>query len=95
MGLQLLLSFLTLTILAIVTILAYNKRRFTRLEREHKEKMTLDSLLNEIKQDLVDMLKDDAIYGKSGEEWERMYRRQKRISKAMKDCVYGIEKDYR
>lgn len=93
MGLQLLLSFLTLTILAIVTILAYNKRRFTRLEREHKEKMTLDSLLNEIKQDLVDMLKDDAIYGKSGEEWERMYRRQKRISKAMKDCVYGIEKD--
>lgn len=93
MGLQILLSFLTLVILAIVTILAYNKRRFARYEAEQREKLTLDSLLSMIKQDMVDMLKDDSLYGKSGEEWERMYRRQKRISKAMKDCVYGIEKD--
>mgnify|MGYP000055392647 FL=1 len=93
MGLQILLSFLTITILAVITILAYNKRRFARIEAEQKEKLTLDSLLGMIKQDLVDMLKDDSLYGKSGEEWERMYRRQKRISRAMKDCVYGIEKD--
>lgn len=93
MGLQLMLAFLTAIILAVATILAYNKRRFARIEAERREKLTLDGLLSIIKQELVDMLKDDTIYGKTGEEWERMYRRQKRITRAMKDCVYGIEKD--
>lgn len=93
MGLQLMLAFLTAIILAVVTILAYNKRRFARIEAERRERLTLDGLLSIIKQELVDMLKDDTIYGKTGEEWERMYRRQKRITGAMKDCVYGIEKD--
>lgn len=93
MALQLMLAFLTFLLLIAFTILAYNKRRFARLEAERREKLTLDTLLGRVKQMLVDMLKNDSIYGKSGEEWERLYRRQKRITRAMKDCVYGIEKE--
>ena len=39
---------------------------------------------------LVDMQKDDNIYGKDGEEWERAYARQKRVRRALRDCVYAI-----
>lgn len=93
MALQWVLSLITLVAVVAVTLLAYNKRKFTKREAMKEDKLTMDRLLEKVKIKLVDMLKDDNVYGKDGEEWERAYARQKRIQKSMRDCVYGIEKD--
>lgn len=86
-------SVVVLVILAIVTYIMYNARKHARREAAKEDKMTLDSLLEKVKSQLVDLCKDDNIMGKDGEEWERAYSRLKRIQKAMRDCVYGIMKE--
>lgn len=93
MAVQWVLAGITLIALCVVTLLFYNKRKFARRESTKEDKMTMDRLLEKVKIELVNMLKDDAVYGKDGEEWERAYARQKRVQKAMRDCVYGIEKE--
>lgn len=90
---QWLLAGITLIAVLVVTFLMYNKRKFSRKEVKREDRLTMDRLLEMVKLRLVDMLKDDNIYGKDGEEWERAYARLKRVQKAMRDCVYGIEKE--
>lgn len=93
MTLQWVLAVITFVALLVITLLAYNKRKYARHDAMREDKLTMDRMLEKIKIMLVDMLKDDNVYGKDGEEWERAYARQKSIRKSMRDCVYGIEKD--
>lgn len=93
MAIQWMLSGICLIAVCVVSFLMYNKRKFARRESTKEDKMTMDRLLEKVKVELVGILKDDMVYGKDGEEWERAYARQKRVQKAMRDCVYGIEKE--
>lgn len=93
MALQWVLAGITLIAVLVITLIAYNKRKFAHKEVTKEDKLTMERLLEKVKIMLVDMLKDDNIFGKDGEEWERAYARQKRVQKAMRDCVYGIEKE--
>lgn len=93
MGVQLVLAGIALVALAAITFIMYNKRKFKKVSKSREDKLTMDRLLEKVKVMLVDMQKDDNIYGKDGEEWERAYARQKRVKKALRDCVYGIEKE--
>lgn len=93
MALQWVLAGITLVAVLVITLIAYNKRKFAHKEVTKEDKLTMERLLEKVKIMLVDMLKDDNIFGKDGEEWERAYARQKRVQKAMRDCVYGIEKE--
>lgn len=93
MALQWVLAGITLVAVLVITLIAYNKRKFAHKEVTKEDKLTMERLLEKVKIMLVDMLKDDNIFGKDGEEWERAYARQKRVQKAMRDCVFGIEKE--
>lgn len=65
---QWLLAGITLIAVLVVTFLMYNKRKFSRKEVKREDRLTMDRLLEMVKLRLVDMLKDDNIYGKDGEE---------------------------
>ena len=93
MTIQIVLAGICLIAVCVITFLFYNKRKFARRDIEKEDKMTMTRLLEKVKVELVNTLKDDLVYGKDGEEWERAYARQKRIQKAMRECVYGIEKE--
>lgn len=93
MGTQVVLALIALVALGAITLIMYNRRKFQKLAKSREDKLTMDRLLEKVKVMLVDMQKDDNIYGKDGEEWERAYARQKRVRRALRDCVYGIEKE--
>lgn len=89
------------TILTIVMFVAaivgviifYLRRRNQNPEIEIEEKLTLDSLLYEVKVILADKFKDEFFFGKDDSEWEAAYAAQQRIQSAAKNCVFGVEKD--
>ena len=89
---QITLTVIALVVVALLTAAFYNRRKFVKREVLKQERITLDRLVEHCKHRTVAILKDDSISGKSGEDWERAYKRQKALSEAARGCVYGIMK---
>lgn len=88
----------TLTIIVLlagagVLLCLYIRRKNERPDVVVQEKLTIDKLLNEVKSQLADIVKDENYFGKDDIEWEESYKRKKRIQSAMKNCIYGIDAD--
>lgn len=89
---QITLTVIALVVVVLLTAAFYNRRKFVKREVLKQERITLDRLVEHCKHRTVAILKDDSISGKSGEDWERAYKRQKALSEAARGCVYGIMK---
>ena len=87
------LTIASIVVIAIVLIILFIRRKNERKERQQKEKLTLERLLEKVKYQLVELVKEDNFFGKSDEEWEALYKRKKRIQNAMRNCVHGIDAD--
>ena len=74
-------------------IFLYIRRRSERADIQQVEKLTMDRLLDKVKYQLVELVKEDNFFGKNDEEWEALYKRKKRIQSAMRNCVHGISAD--
>lgn len=79
-----------LGIFIFVAILYWRSKR-ERPDVEQSEKLTLDKLLEIVKYNLADLIKDENFTGLADEEFESMYKRKARIQDAMQNCVYGID----
>lgn len=93
MAVETLLTILTLALGTVAVLLLYRKRRNERPDAMAVEKLTMDKLLNEVKIELAELIKEDNFFGKSDEEWEAAYKRKKRLKTAMRNCIYGIDAD--
>lgn len=87
------LTIASIAVIIVVLIILFIRRKNERKERQVKEKLTLERLLDKVKYQLVELVKEDNFYGKSDEEWEALYKRKKRIQNAMRNCVHGIDAD--
>lgn len=87
------LTIASIVVIAVVLIILFIRRKNERKERQVKEKLTLERLLDKVKYQLVELVKEDNFFGKSDEEWEALYKRKKRIQNAMRNCVHGIDAD--
>lgn len=52
---------------------------------------TLDDVLNAVRQEMVDLIREDTNLTLTNEEADRLYNRKKRIEEALKKCVFGID----
>ena len=52
---------------------------------------TLDDVLNAVRQEMVDIIREDTNLTLTNAEADRLYNRKKRIEEALKKCVYGID----
>lgn len=93
MTMQVVMTLIVLAAGAGAVFILYRRRKNERPEVAVVEKMTMDSLLNEVKVALADLVKDDNGFGRNDEEWEASYKRKKRLKMAMKNCIYGIDAD--
>lgn len=93
MGIEAILTILALAVVAGAVYLLYKKRKNERADVAIIEKLTMDRLLNEVKVALADLVKEETSFGRDDEEWEAAYKRKKRLTSAMKNCIYGIEAD--
>ena len=93
MTVEIILTVVTLLLGGVGVYLLYRKRKNERPDVVVRDKLTMDSLLNTVKVALAELVKEDATFGGDDEEWAAAYKRKKRLSSAMKNCVYGIEAD--
>lgn len=93
MSVEIILTIVVLLIGGAGVIFLYHRRKNERKDAAVVDRMTFDRLLNIVKTQLAELVKDDTFFGKDDEEWEAAYRRKKRLRMAMKNCVYGIEAD--
>lgn len=93
MTVEIILTVVTLLLGGVGVYLLYRKRKNERPDVAVRDKLTMDSLLNTVKVALAELVKEDATFGGDDEEWAAAYKRKKRLSSAMKNCVYGIEAD--
>ena len=52
---------------------------------------TLDKVLEAVKVEMVNIVKEDISLGLSNEEFDRLYKRKARVNEALKNCVHGVD----
>ena len=76
---------------AAAMVVWYFKSAGTKEKVEVEEFPTIGSVLDLVKSELVELVREDYNTGLSTEEFERMYKRKARINWALKQCTYGVE----
>jgi len=85
------LLIVTVIVVFIALFIRYNMVRKAQVEMYNNVEMTFSRLLDTVKTELTDLVKESSYSGVSELDWSSVYRRQERIRKALKTCVYGIE----
>ena len=81
------LSVAVVIVLIFMYMHAKGKEQIT-YEAEYE---TLDDVLNAVRQEMVDIIREDTNLTLTTAEANRLYSRKKRIDEALKKCVFGID----
>lgn len=75
----------------LISVVMYISAR-GRKQMVYEEKYTkLGDVVEGVKKDMVDTIKEDISLGAEVEEFNRLYKRKARINDALKKCVFGID----
>lgn len=76
--------------LAVVAAL-YMKSKSQATKVDIETFNTIDKVLEAVKNEMVEIVKDDISLGISNEEFDRLFKRKARINEALKNCVHGVD----
>lgn len=91
MNINTLLTLLSVLIFAVVLFIAYTKSKRRTVKHEVQYYNTMEKVLEAVKNEMVDIVREDYTLGLSDEEFERLYKRKARVNEALKNCVFGID----
>lgn len=91
MNINNLLMVATVTIFLVAVVVMYMKSRGQTNKVEIETFNTLDKVLEAVKIEMVEIVKDDISLGLSNEEFDRLYKRKARVNEALKNCVHGVD----
>lgn len=88
-----LILLLVCSILGIVfVVFMYWKAKNERKDKRKNVTMNFDSLLREVKRQIIELEKEDNFSTAStDEEWEAALESKMNLTKALRDCVYGVD----
>lgn len=91
MDINSLLMLATIVVFLVVVTVLYMKSRSQTNRVEVEVFNTMDKVLEAVKMEMVEIVKDDISLGLSNEEFDRLYKRKARINEALKNCVHGVD----
>lgn len=91
MDINTILTIASLVIFGTVIAILYIKSKNQAVKIEIQTFNTMDKVLEAVKNEMVDIVREDFTLGLSDSEFERLYKRKARINEALKNCVYGID----
>ena len=91
MNVNTVLTIASLAIFGAVIALLYLKSKNQTVKVEIESFNSIDKVLEAVKNEMVEIVKEDFTLGLSDDEFDRLYRRKARINDALKNCVYGID----
>ncbi|MBR1455047.1 MAG: hypothetical protein IJ593_10475, partial [Lachnospiraceae bacterium] len=91
MDLNTLLMIATIAIFLAVIAVLYMRSKSQSTKVDVETFNTMDKVLEAVKVEMVEIVKDDISLGLSNEEFDRLYKRKARINEALKNCVHGVD----
>ncbi len=85
----LLIAVVLVAIIGIAIMYMRSKGQTNKVEEETFN--TMEKVLEAVKIEMVEIVKDDISLGLSNEEFDRLYKRKARINEALKNCVHGVD----
>jgi len=79
-----------LTFLVILFVL-YQRAKLRTTEVVEEDFSTIEKVLEAVKMEMVEIVKEDYSLGLSEAEFNALYKRKARINNALKNCVHGID----
>lgn len=76
---------------AIILFVMYTKAKMKTHSVSEEDFSTMQQVLEAVKQEMVEIIKEDFSLGISDSEFNALYKRKARISDALKNCVHGID----
>jgi pilus assembly protein CpaF len=86
-----LLIYITLLIGLAALCVGFFRRAGVKQATEIEEFPHIGKVVDLVKSEIVEIVREDYSVGLSNEEFERMYQRKARINWALKQCTYGVE----
>ena len=91
MDLNSLLMVATVVIFLVIIAFIYVRSKNQSNHVEEELFNTMGKVLEAVKMEMVEIVKDDISLGLSNEEFDRLYKRKARINEALKNCVHGMD----
>ena len=81
----------SLIALALILFMMYQKSKGQQEIIEEDDFATIDKVVEAVKLEMVEIIKDDYSLGLTESEFNALYKRKARIQEALRNCVYGID----
>ena len=91
MNINTILTIASVVIFGVVVTILYLRSKSQTVKVEVQSFNTMDKVVEAVKNEMVDIVREDFTLGLSDAEFERLYKRKARINEALKNCVYGID----
>ena len=81
----------SLLALAVMLFMMYQKSKSQQEFIEEEDFDSIDKVVEAVKLEMVEIIKDDYSLGLTEAEFNTLYKRKARIQEALRNCVYGID----
>lgn len=81
----------SLLALAVMLFMMYQKSKSQQEFIEEEDFDSIDKVVEAVKLEMVEIIKDDYSLGLTEAEFNALYKRKARIQEALRNCVYGID----
>lgn len=81
----------TLLTFVVILFVMYQKAKMKTVTVVEEDFTSIDKVVEAIKLEMVEIIKDDYSLGLSEQEFNALYKRKARINEALRQCVYGID----
>ena len=81
----------TLLVFVVVLFVMYQRAKMKTVTVVEEDFTSIDKVVEAIKLEMVEIIKDDYSLGLSEQEFNALYKRKARINEALRQCVYGID----
>lgn len=75
----------------MILFVLYQRAKMKSVVVEEDDYGTIDKILEAVKLEMVEIVKEDYSLGLSDAEFNALYKRKARINDALRNCVYGID----
>ena len=91
MNINTVLTLASLVIFFVILTIVYVRSKNQTVRVEVESFNTIEKVLEAVKNEMVEIVREDFTLGLSDTEFEKLYKRKARVNEALKNCVFGID----
>lgn len=91
MSINTILMIISVLVLMVILFIMYQRSKMKTADLIEEDFSTINHVLESVKMEMVELIKEDYSLGISDSEFNALYKRKARIQEALRNCVHGID----